>query len=76
MGRLAIPVNIIALIYIAFAMVMSFFPIFAVVTPANMNWSILVYAVIVIFAVVVYVLQGRKVYRGPVVHVKQWDSVS
>jgi amino acid transporter len=71
MGRWTIPVNIIALAYILFAFIMSFFPIFNHPEPINMNWSVVVWSAIMIFAIVVYGISGRKKYRGPVVYVRK-----
>lgn len=75
LGRFAIPCNIIALLYITFAFIMSFFPIYKVVTAASMNWSVLVWGIIVIFATIAFIVQGRHVYKGPVVYVnKDFES--
>ena len=71
MGRLAIPVNILALMYIAFVFVMTLFPLAVPVVPKTMNWAALIWGVIVGFAVVNYLVHGRKVYKGPVVQVSK-----
>jgi choline transport protein len=71
MGRFAIPMNVIALSYILFAFVMSFFPPAKAVTPATMNWSILVWGAIIILSTVSYYLHGRTQYKGPVVYVNK-----
>ncbi|KAI9801611.1 MAG: hypothetical protein M1825_003290 [Sarcosagium campestre] len=70
MGRAAIPMNIIALFYIAFACIMSMFPIFYKVTPVNMNWSVLVLGFVTGLATILYFVRGRKVYEGPVTYIK------
>jgi choline transport protein len=75
MGRFAIPCNIIALLYITLALVVSFFPIYKQVTAMSMNWSVLVWGVIVIFATIVYVVSGRYVYKGPVVFVMKPEDM-
>lgn len=71
MGKFAMPINLIALTYLLFAFVMSFFPTSRDVTPATMNWSILVWGVVVLFATISYFLHGRKNYKGPVVYVNK-----
>ncbi|KAI9700999.1 MAG: hypothetical protein M1836_001667 [Candelina mexicana] len=71
LGSLAIPLNIFALAYIFFAFIMSFFPIYATVTTLNMNWAVLIYSVVMIFAISIYFLYGRNIYEGPVVKVRQ-----
>jgi choline transport protein len=75
MGRLAIPCNIIALLYIALAFIISFFPIYKQVTAVSMNWAVLVWGVIFIFATIVYFISGRKVYKGPVVLVMKPEDM-
>ena len=69
MGRFAIPMNILALLYIIFVFVMTLFPVALPVTAENMNWAVLIWGFVIIVALVSYVLHGRKVYDGPVVHV-------
>ncbi|KAI9803960.1 MAG: hypothetical protein M1833_000241 [Piccolia ochrophora] len=71
MGRIGPAVNIFALLWLAFAIIMAFFPIATPVTPETMNWAILVYGAVVIFAVGAFFVRGRKAYSGPVVLIKQ-----
>lgn len=75
LGRWAIPCNIIALLYIGLAFVISFFPIAKQVTAASMNWSVLVWGAIVIFSTVIYLVSGRYVYKGPVVYVMKPEDM-
>jgi choline transport protein len=75
MGRLAIPCNIIALLYITLAFVISFFPIFKQVTAVSMNWSVLVWGVVFFFATIIYYVSGRYVYKGPVVFVMKPEDM-
>ena len=72
MGKLALPVNILAVAYIIFTMIMSFFPTSIVdLTPESMNWSVLVYFIVLGFALVMYFFHGQYVYKGPVVNVRK-----
>ncbi|KAF2759192.1 putative GABA permease [Pseudovirgaria hyperparasitica] len=72
MGKWAIPVNIFACAYLIFGMVMSFFPTSRIgLSPEGMNWSVLVYTVVVAGAAVLYLVHGRYTYRGPVVNVRR-----
>ncbi|KAF2667151.1 amino acid transporter [Microthyrium microscopicum] len=72
MGAFALPINIFSVCYIIFVFVMSFFPTSkAGLNPQNMNWSSLVYAVVVGFSVVLYYVHGRHVYKGPVVKIRR-----
>lgn len=71
LGRLAVPLNIFALVYMLWSFIMSFFPVYAVVTALNMNWAILIYGVVMLFAFAMYFTHGRKIYEGPVVKVRE-----
>lgn len=72
MGKFAIPINMFAVAYILFIFIMSFFPVVrADLTVQSMNWSSLVYSVVIGFAVVMYFVQGRYVYKGPVVNIRR-----
>jgi hypothetical protein len=41
------------------------------VTPATMNWSILVTGFITIFSAVYYVVRARHTYKGPIIEVDE-----
>lgn len=71
LGKFAIPLNFISLLYITFALIMSFFPTAKAVTAQSMNWSVLVWGAIIGMSTVIYYLHGRKVYKGPVVYVNK-----
>jgi choline transport protein len=71
MGRAAIPMNVLSLVYIGFALIMSFFPTTRIVTAASMNYSVLVWGCIVGFATITYWFHGKHVYKGPVVYVNK-----
>lgn len=64
-------VNILALCYLAPIFVFSFFPAATPVTPVTMNWAIVMFAGIMIFACTYYVAYGRKHYVPPVALVKR-----
>ncbi|KAA6406969.1 MAG: amino acid permease [Lasallia pustulata] len=70
MGRYASTVNTIAIAYLLLVFVLSFFPETRRVVPATFNWGILIYGVMVVFAVVFYFVKGRHGYVGPVVLIK------
>lgn len=63
-------VNCVALVYVSVAVLFSFFPTSVPVVPSTMNWSCLMYGATVIFAVLFYVFDGRKRYRGPIVEIQ------
>lgn len=66
LGRLGLPINIIALIFVIYIYVFSFFPSTSTVTLESMNWSVVIYGAAIIFSVAYYLLIGHKVYVGPV----------
>ncbi|EGX88450.1 amino acid permease, putative [Cordyceps militaris CM01] len=76
LGAWALPVNIIALCYLALVFIIAFFP--AVPLPelnaAGMNWSSLIFAVVVVWAIAYYFIWSRQVYEGPVKFVKKADG--
>lgn len=70
LGRLGVPFNALAFFFQIFVVIISFFPLFAKVNAAAMNWGIAMFAGAAVIAVVDYVVRGRHVYKGPVVHIK------
>ena len=66
-GILGPIVNVIAIVFLGILLFFSFWPAEAAVTPANMNYSILVTGSVLLFSVVWYMTFGRRVYKGPVV---------
>ncbi|KAK2759402.1 hypothetical protein FQN54_002880 [Arachnomyces sp. PD_36] len=73
LGQLGLPVNIFSILYLMFAVIFTFFPTTAEVTLEDMNWSILVFGVVFIFAVVQYAVHGKNVYEGPVKYVEKME---
>lgn len=69
MGRFEILVNVMSIVYMFLGIIFSFFPQPAVVKPATMNWSILVYGVVGPFSVGFLFVQGHKVFKGPIMEV-------
>jgi choline transport protein len=59
-------VNCGAICYLLTIWVFVFFPIATPVTPATMNWNILMFGATMIFAVCYYFLVGRRRYISPV----------
>ncbi|MCJ1322631.1 hypothetical protein MMC15_007980 [Xylographa vitiligo] len=71
LGRYGIYVNCVALGFLFVVWFFSFWPESAVVTPVTMNWNVVMYGGVVIFATVYYVLIGRHYYNGPVALLKR-----
>lgn len=56
------------MLYSILTTTISFFPLFAQVTVQTMNWGVVMFAGVAAISIVYYFVHGRKVYRGPVVH--------
>ncbi|KAI4611129.1 hypothetical protein J4E83_008072 [Alternaria metachromatica] len=72
-GSIGIANNVFACAYLSFVFFFSFWPSFAEVTPANMNWAILVTGTIAVISAVYYAVWARKTYHGPVVEIDERD---
>lgn len=70
LGKWGVPVNIIGLIYVSFTFFWSFWPNTVPVTLQTMNWSVVLYIGVLVISLIMYVIQGRKVYNGPVTDIK------
>jgi len=71
LGRWGMLVNILAMCYLAPVFIFSFFPAATPVTPSTMNWAVVMFAGIIGFAVIYYIVHGRKHYVPPVALVKR-----
>ena len=78
LGKWGVLVNGYAVAWSVLVLFFSFWPQNIPVTPVNMNWSVLLWGSVNIFAIVFWVLHGRKVYKGPVVetHVEGVNMIS
>ncbi|KAI9647889.1 hypothetical protein NHQ30_004277 [Ciborinia camelliae] len=68
-GVFGIANNIFACVFLVIITFFSFFPPTAKVTPATMNYSVLVFGSVVLFSIIYYVAYARKFYTGPVVEI-------
>ncbi|GAM83061.1 hypothetical protein ANO11243_010470 [Dothideomycetidae sp. 11243] len=68
LGRMGLPVNVLAIVFLVISVLFSFFPgaIDPPVTALSMNWSCAVFGGFVIIGLIYYGLVGRKVYNGPI----------
>ncbi|KAJ5770497.1 uncharacterized protein N7511_002548 [Penicillium nucicola] len=73
LGSFGLAINIFSLAWLCFAIIFTFFPTASNPTPVSMNWSILVFGAVVIFAIILYLFHGRRVYRAPVTQVRKVD---
>jgi len=70
LGRLGVPINIVAILYTILGIFFSFWPPSPEVTAQTMNWSVAVYGGVLILSVVFWFAHGKKVYTGPIVEVQ------
>jgi choline transport protein len=66
---MGLPINIVAVLFLLFVWVFTFFPVGPRPTVVDMNWASLGYGCVLICAVVYYVLLGRHVFIGPAEYV-------
>lgn len=71
LGRWGAAVNIIAICFLVIAYIFLFFPAAPNPDLAAMNWAILVYGFVVVFAFAWYFIRGRHEYDGPVTYVRK-----
>jgi hypothetical protein len=64
-------VNGISVLYLCVVLLFAFFPTFRSPTPELMNWNVLIYGIVVLFSLVYFIIQGRKVYVGPVEYINR-----
>lgn len=63
--------NVASLIYLVVFFVLSFFPVDKDPSLTVMNWACLMFGATIIFALLYYVIKGRRVYDGPVEYVRK-----
>ena len=59
--------NIFTICFLIFVLFFSFWPATREITPATMNWAVVVTVAVLIFSVVYYFVHARKVYKGPII---------
>ncbi|PVI01608.1 amino acid transporter [Periconia macrospinosa] len=70
LGRWGIPVNIVGLSYSTFSFFWAFWPNETPVTLETFNWSVVLFVGVFIISLVMYIVQGRRVYKGPVADIR------
>jgi amino acid transporter len=70
LGRWGVPINAFGIVYSIFAFFWSFWPNATPVDAEDFNWSVVIFMGSMIICGVLYVVRGRKVYKGPVVTVE------
>jgi len=70
LGRFGIPINAFAFFYSGFVIVFSCFPAAVPVTLTTANWAPAVWVGVMLLAVAIYVVHGKRHYTPPVVFVE------
>ncbi|KAG7087805.1 hypothetical protein E1B28_013746 [Marasmius oreades] len=65
LGKLGLPVNLIAVVWIVFEIVLFSMPAVVPVTPATMNYASVVFVGFGVFSGVWYMISGKHHYSGP-----------
>jgi len=65
LGRWGLGINIAAMCFLIPVYPFAFFPTTVNPTPQSMNWGILMYGAVIIFATVYYIIWGRHTYTPP-----------
>lgn len=73
LGKVGLPINLLALCFLCLAFVLVFFPAEPNPTLAEMNWSVLIYGAVIVFALMYFALRKRHTYAGPVKYVRDED---
>lgn len=74
LGRWGLVINIASEFFLIIIFVLAFMPSNPDPTPAEMNWSVVMYLGLILFTVVYYVLYGRHRYEGPVAYVRKLEQ--
>lgn len=67
LGKWGVAINAYAIAWSVLVLFFSFWPQNIPVTPVNMNWSVLLWGAVNIFAIVFWIVHGRRVYKGPII---------
>ncbi|KAK5678205.1 hypothetical protein LTS10_009375 [Elasticomyces elasticus] len=65
LGMFGLPINLATIVFDLFAFVMLFFPAAPNPTTASMNWAVLIFGAVVIFALTFYFIRTKHIYRSP-----------
>ncbi|RMZ89218.1 hypothetical protein DV736_g3555, partial [Chaetothyriales sp. CBS 134916] len=66
LGNWGFPINLCSIGFLLLVWVMSFFPSAPNPDPTSMNWSAMVFGVVIIASALYYIFRARHVYIGPV----------
>lgn len=64
LGKLGVPLNVIAVAWVCFFSVILCVPSVSPVTPSTMNWASLMLGGVTIFSLIFWYISGRHHYKG------------
>lgn len=70
LGRWGFPINLLAVVYSSFIVLMSCFPSEPSPAPVDANWAPVIWVLVIILSVVAYVFHGRKHFTPPVMFIE------
>ncbi|KAF2178015.1 putative GABA permease [Zopfia rhizophila CBS 207.26] len=70
LGKWGIPVNCIGLAYVFFTFFWAFWPNETPVNAENFNWAVLLFMSVFFMSLVMYLISGKKMYKGPVTDIR------
>lgn len=65
LGRAGVIINWISVIWLLFVSITMFFPTLSPVTTGSMNYTVVIMFIVIAYATICYMVQGRKTYKGP-----------
>lgn len=71
LGRWGLPINLISIVFLVITFFCSIVPTTKPVSVSNFNWGAVVLGIIIIVAVVLFSLAGKRTYQGPVKLIKK-----
>ncbi|KAK8010069.1 hypothetical protein PG990_009034 [Apiospora arundinis] len=66
-GPLGVANNVFSCVYLIYVFFFSFWPAQVDITPANFNWAVLPFTVVILFSLLYYALWARRTYVGPII---------
>lgn len=70
LGRFGLPINAFAFVYCGFILIFSCFPIALPVSTSDANWAPAVWVGVILMALVVYFVHGKRHFTPPVMFVE------
>jgi len=71
LGRAGLPINILAIIFLTIEWLFMFWPSYPKPNAAGMNWTVVIYVGVLVWALAYYQIRGKKQYSGPVEYVRK-----